>query len=235
MRDALDDELYPRKRARYDEDSFAQSTQQSSGLIDDGAVAAFTDRTRSPDPQAIGQSHIPAPIPVSSPETIQNEPTTHQPNLRIPAMTRDAEKAKRRKINQAQHFLKTHPESSSAFQIGSLPSSWSTEPVTDESQHREPSPSNSEPNQPTSQLTNPLSIASSAFSSQDLTELPLYDDTDPDATPSSAPNHPRLKRSDSSRIRREAYLAARADNYEAWSSVALLSAGNNHTEEEEEL
>ncbi|KAL2802633.1 beta-lactamase-like protein [Aspergillus granulosus] len=35
--------------------------------------------------------------------------------------------------------------------------------------------------------------------------------------------------------RRAAYLAAREDSYEAWASVSLVSAGNNHTDEEVEL
>jgi hypothetical protein len=47
--------------------------------------------------------------------------------------------------------------------------------------------------------------------------------------------HPPLVRKESSLRRRAAYLAAREDSYEAWASVSLVSAGNNHTEEEIEL
>ncbi|KAL3496628.1 hypothetical protein BJX62DRAFT_193658 [Aspergillus germanicus] len=49
------------------------------------------------------------------------------------------------------------------------------------------------------------------------------------------PAHPPLVRKESSLRRRAAYLAAREDSYEAWASVSLVSAGNNHTEEENEL
>ncbi|KAE8379119.1 hypothetical protein BDV26DRAFT_291573 [Aspergillus bertholletiae] len=45
-----------------------------------------------------------------------------------------------------------------------------------------------------------------------------------------------LKRSNSSsRIRKAACLAAKADSFEAWVSMGLVSAGDNHTEEEIEL
>ncbi|KAL2868836.1 putative DNA repair protein [Aspergillus lucknowensis] len=48
--------------------------------------------------------------------------------------------------------------------------------------------------------------------------------------------YPRLLRRKSSvRDRRAAYLAAREDSYDAWASVSIVSAGNNHTEEEVEL
>lgn len=69
-----------------------------------------------------------------------------------------------------------------------------------------------------SQQTNTLSIPESAFtlfSSQDLEQE------------ESSTSHRRS--------RKAAYLAARADTYEAWSFVSLVSAGNNHTEPEIEL
>ncbi|KAL4763393.1 putative DNA repair protein [Aspergillus foveolatus] len=48
--------------------------------------------------------------------------------------------------------------------------------------------------------------------------------------------HPFLvKRKSSIRNRQAAYQAAREDNYDAWAGVSLVSAGNNHTEEEIEL
>ncbi|KAL2841396.1 beta-lactamase-like protein [Aspergillus pseudoustus] len=49
------------------------------------------------------------------------------------------------------------------------------------------------------------------------------------------PLPPPLVRKESSLRRREAYLAAREGSYDAWASVSLVSAGNNHTEEEVEL
>lgn len=48
--------------------------------------------------------------------------------------------------------------------------------------------------------------------------------------------HPFLVRRESSiRNRQAAYQAAREDNYDAWAGISLVSAGNNHTEEEIEL
>ncbi|KAL4907307.1 hypothetical protein BDW74DRAFT_176085 [Aspergillus multicolor] len=50
------------------------------------------------------------------------------------------------------------------------------------------------------------------------------------------PRHPPLSRRESSiRNRRAAYKAAREDSFDAWAEMSLLSAGNNHTEEEVEL
>lgn len=305
MREIIeDDQLRPRKRARYDEELSQESTQQSSALIDDGAVATFSDNmTLSPDGKAptvnsatradvthtsvIEESCIPPTIPLSSSsssgdrirvpsslETINTE-TSYQPthSLKIPKLPPEAEKAKRRSIHEAWKFLKSH-EDASAFHIGALPASWSTEAEThSSSQHPKPErelehePSNnnsfnSNSNPSKSQLTNSPSILDSAFSSQELTEIPTYEndfistfndshanDANNDTTnnlyspysfsPSFQPPSPRHNshptRSSSSRLRREAYLAAKEDSYEAWSSVALLSAGNNHTEEEIEL
>ncbi|KAL4822017.1 hypothetical protein BDW67DRAFT_6367 [Aspergillus spinulosporus] len=48
--------------------------------------------------------------------------------------------------------------------------------------------------------------------------------------------HPFLvKRESSIQNRRAAYQAAKLDNYDAWAEISLVSAGNNHTEEEIEL
>ncbi|KAL4989522.1 hypothetical protein BDW68DRAFT_186362 [Aspergillus falconensis] len=48
--------------------------------------------------------------------------------------------------------------------------------------------------------------------------------------------HPLLARRESSiRKRRAAYEAAREDSYDAWAEMSLVSAGNNHTEEEIEF
>lgn len=44
-----------------------------------------------------------------------------------------------------------------------------------------------------------------------------------------------LRRESSIRSRRAAYAAAREGSYDAWASMALVSTGNNHTEEEVEL
>jgi hypothetical protein len=95
---------------------------------------------------------------------------------------------------------------------------------------------------PNSQATNTLSISSSAFASQDQTLGPFQQDgpsdVDGDIPPSSegATGQPRtLNRSSSARARRAAYLAARADSYDAWACMGLVSAGDNHSMEETEL
>ncbi|KAK1149554.1 hypothetical protein N8T08_005103 [Aspergillus melleus] len=113
-----------------------------------------------------------------------------------------------------------------------------------------------------SQNTHPFSIPSSAFDSQEqildihndttppnnlpyppeqepnqITSNPdmLDDDDDDDQMNQSHTIRPSLNRSSSSRNRKAAYLAARADSFDAWASMSLVSAGNNHTEEEIEL
>lgn len=100
--------------------------------------------------------------------------------------------------------------------------------------------------------TSTLSISDSAFDSQQLLlSLDGYElTTEPqktENTPSLPPTpiatsngngnvtRHSLARSNSARNRKAAYFAARADSYDAWSSMSLLSAGNNHTEEEMEL
>lgn len=280
MREIIEDnQLRPRKRARYDEELSQESTQKSS-IVMDGGIATFTENmTQSPNGKApivksdtradtthtstIEQSHISPTVPPpssssgdriripSSLETISPElPNQQTSPLKIPNLPPEAEKAKRRSIHKAREFLKSH-EDASAFHIGSLPSSWPTETESHSSQHPMLVP-NPIPNSDESQLTNPLSIPDSAFSSQDLIEttscegdfIPTSNNNttntnhSPHSPELSLPPHPQPNphpRSSSSRLRREAYLAARADSYEAWSSVALLSAGNNHTEEEIEL
>lgn len=59
-----------------------------------------------------------------------------------------------------------------------------------------------------------------------------------DQTPgcnSAAQPRPLVRRESSIRNRMVAYTAAREDSYDAWASMSLTSAGNNHTEEEVEL
>lgn len=107
------------------------------------------------------------------------------------------------------------------------------------------SPSPSPPNSPShnldnhpseSQLTNTLSVSDSAFA-------PSFSSQDQDQDQAQAQAQPyggdgcddRHQETVSSRNRKAAYLAARADSFDAWGLVALGSAGNNHTEEEIEL
>ncbi|OGM49084.1 DNA repair protein [Aspergillus bombycis] len=107
---------------------------------------------------------------------------------------------------------------------------------------------------PARQFSPSLSISSSAFASQEQLLGPASDmgfdgvfeehietpeqlEVQTTASLSTdARTANTLKRSSSSsRARRAAYLAAKADSYEAWASMGLVSAGDNHTEEEIEL
>ena len=107
------------------------------------------------------------------------------------------------------------------------------------------SPSISPPNSPShnldnhpseSQLTNTLSVSDSAFAPSFSSQ-----DQDQDQAQAQAQSYGGGGCDDghqetiSSRNRKAAYLAARADSFDAWGFVALGSAGNNHTEEEIEL
>ncbi|RDH33113.1 DNA repair protein [Aspergillus welwitschiae] len=106
--------------------------------------------------------------------------------------------------------------------------------------------------QTNSQFSEPLSLASSTFESQELEPdieqrqddesiIPNYDGTTDYITTSlhrhrhQQQRQQSLRRSVSAQIRRDAYLAARADSFEAWAAVSLISTGDNHTEEEIEL
>ncbi|KAE8352927.1 putative DNA repair protein [Aspergillus coremiiformis] len=99
---------------------------------------------------------------------------------------------------------------------------------------------------PDSQFSCSLSLSSSAFASQEQlleprSDLGLDGTTDNIEAQESrihaaTQTFDSLKRSSSSsQIRRAAYLAAKADSYDAWASMGLVSAGDNHTEEEAEL
>lgn len=102
-----------------------------------------------------------------------------------------------------------------------------------------PSPPNSPSHNPghhipESQLTNPLSVSDSAFA-------PSFSSQDQDQNQAHSfggdgcNDDDHHREAASSRNRKAAYLAARADSFDAWGFVSLVSAGNNHTEEEIEL
>ncbi|KAL2001680.1 hypothetical protein VTN02DRAFT_1401 [Thermoascus thermophilus] len=113
-------------------------------------------------------------------------------------------------------------------------------------------------NDNTSSQETALTISDSAFDSQNQPPLQQEEaaaaqaeDSDPDdyvmvdkrdrnsgspeTSPESIDSANLLSRSLAIRTRKAAYRAARTGSYDAWSDVALLSAGNNHTEEEIEL
>lgn len=87
-----------------------------------------------------------------------------------------------------------------------------------------------------------LSLPDSAFDSQEeglaaSADTLAADEQTPLTQDTSDADHTTDVRSNglSIRTRKAAYMAARSRTYDAWSQVALLSAGNNHTEKEIEL
>ncbi|KAL4785350.1 hypothetical protein BJX76DRAFT_184488 [Aspergillus varians] len=83
------------------------------------------------------------------------------------------------------------------------------------------------------------SVSSSAFASQSQNQISREAEQEiiSDEEYIGEQGHPDTERNNQTSIqnRRMAYAAAREDSYDAWASMSLVSAGNNHTEEEVEL
>ncbi|KAE8149653.1 putative DNA repair protein [Aspergillus avenaceus] len=173
----------------------------------------------------------------------------------------DTEKARQDEVREAWHFLNHTRTEQDTFHLGSLPSSWPTDEGSRSQECTAPEPTDFtrplngamgvdvDVERESSQKSYTISISSSAFASQEY-EMEEYDDMDPDGVPVDVRAWGQLglrstrdekytievrERERSSRTRRAAYIAAKADSYDAWSSIGLVSAGNNHTEEEIEL
>ncbi|OJJ39655.1 hypothetical protein ASPWEDRAFT_104551, partial [Aspergillus wentii DTO 134E9] len=232
--------------------------QSSQGVnADQRALAPNPTSPSKETPLSSSSSRIHLP---SSLETIKSTIQQTEP-LHIPPSMPATQKFKRNEIRQAREFLKA---ANLGIQIGPLPSSWPTE-EEDEFNIKKPEPATGKKDEhehedvdiddaindnndddthtihPDSQLTNPLSIPDSAFASDEEQVIEIDSpSTNKTISPGSSTgdndtmHKSTLTKSSSSR-RRAAYLAARADSFEAWSSVSLVSAGNNHTEEEIEL
>ncbi|KAJ5601015.1 DNA repair metallo-beta-lactamase [Penicillium lagena] len=254
MREVLDnadenDEDGPRgrKRTRYDPDLSTQSTEGSSNLVmDDEPSTGIRDQT---------QNQTAAP----SCDTVQE--SVNKP-LEFRRSSPETAKAKRNEIREARRYLQEYADPE-MFHVGALPSSWRTEgdqfeleqkekyaseaeerpATTDIEESREVSEtdrggdgatdSQMESQQADSQHT-ALSISESAFASPLPVEehsARLSEDNKRDSE--ITPTHHRSRTHTHARI--AAYLAARADTYSAWTDVSLVSAGDNHTEEEIEL
>ncbi|GAB1216408.1 hypothetical protein ATERTT37_005622 [Aspergillus terreus] len=218
---ATDGELRARKRARQETDSF-QSTQSSRG-----------DDSRRVPSVAIPSSSDGIPNP-SSLETIDDPMDI---NLPIAVSTApEREHTKRRGLRHAWDVL----AASRADNILLAPLPWtdgsSSLPAENQdtpTHDGQPADTRSEDESEESP-SQTLSISSSAFASQE--KQPNEDPHDGFSdTNTPVGDTPSLQRSTSARTRRAAYLAARADSYEAWAAMSLVSAGNNHAEEEIEL
>ncbi|ODM23985.1 hypothetical protein SI65_01575 [Aspergillus cristatus] len=278
MREAIanDEELLrSRKRARYDEGSSPQASQQSSFADSDfilsNSFASTQRHVKRPKPSTFPVKHSTKDFSSSSssgglllPSSMEMIHETHvntNPNepLTVPEPTPETERAKRNEIRRAWSFLRSNMPGTS--HLGPLPSSWPTKEddglqnkdinaINSDSKNKmikethlppstTPSPSPLPPNPDTmdldtntthqteSQQTNPLSISESAFASFSSQDLEQEDDPKTTKTAESSTSRRRS--------RRAAYLAAQADTYEAWNTISLVSAGNNHTEPEIEL
>jgi hypothetical protein len=242
-----EDDPRARKRTRYDPELSTQSTEGSSNLVmDDELSTGSRDQTQpqtaAPSCDPIQESiNKPLDFPLSSPETA---------------------KAKRNEIRQARRYLQEYADPE-MFHVGALPSSWRTEGNEFEPDKKKKHASEAEEKPTTTDTTEPpevsetdrggdgatdsqiesqqadsqqtaLSISESAFASPLPVEehsVRLTEDNEPDSE--TTPTHHRSRTHTHARI--AAYLAARADTYSAWTDVSLVSAGDNHTEEEIEL
>lgn len=278
MRDIQDaNDIRPKKRVRHDGEFSPQSTQQSSFVDEGRAAASLTDSCPT-----VQEPHAPAGLKVSSQERLSLQTTPEllradnrnksSSPLQIPKLTPTTEHTKLSNIRQAWRYLRTDPPS--AFQVGSLPSSFPTEEASikpaNQQQRLSPPHQNltnttiSQTTQSTTTGPSPV-LASHQYDGEKETQggntqtpslesqsqrtedhhpiTTANNEPQPPDPLSSAPSLPQnpyhppplVRSGSSSRLRREAYLAAKADSYDAWSSVGLLSTGNNHTEEEIEL
>lgn len=291
MREVLsntEEELHPRKKARYDAESSQQSTQRTSTTDDSdpgaimGDIAEISDvserpKTALPVTDGLGmmdgdvtKTDHAADADMNTANLKRKYP--HSEPLNVPALSVEEENTKRAEIRHARQFLEqrqttnhknrnrdqsqSQNESQSQSQsgivcVGSLPSSWEeedgevgvlddinmelgigiAEPGQEKEQRRKEEEHDSQSSAATtSTSTLSVSIANSAFDSQEhAQQLHEYNDSNNYGTSHRSTMASRL------RARKEAYVAARADSYEAWSSVSLLSAGNNHAEAEMEL
>ncbi|RHZ64886.1 hypothetical protein CDV55_106696 [Aspergillus turcosus] len=264
MRDTVvnNEELRSRKRVRYEDDHSTQSTQQSISMdasidrsepLDQPAhLTSFQSSQKIAQPASLETvpetSPQPLPIPKSTPETAKakrNEirrawhflhtERSHHPEINLGSLPSSWPTA------EEDGFHLPHGERSETEVETHTPTQ------DDNHNHNHNNDNEGDNDIPNSQATNTLSISSSAFASQDQDQDqpvalgPLQQDGPGDIPeePSEGapgPRQPRsLHRSSSSRLRRAAYLAARADSYDAWACMGLVSAGDNHSIEEAEL
>ena len=233
--DEDDDGPRARKRVRCDMDISTQSSQETSSEIDDINLCA-ADTTQND----------------------QNQTSTCQLSR-----TEEAARTKRNEIRRAHRYLNEHAEPG-LFQVDPLPSTWPTEtedrfdavrerkvqdghdtPIS-EQQESADSPLKSEPSTPTKfiDLTGDGTISPCPINAQqtesqqtDILTLSISESAldSPGQTALGNENLDQESLARSRRARLTAYLAARQDTFSAWTDVSLVSAGDNHAEEETEL
>ncbi|GAQ33507.1 DNA repair protein [Aspergillus niger] len=168
-------------------------------------------------------------------------PTPHPPLDNPPHTTITAKHISSIQTQTSSSIINTNPDPQHSITY--------TQPSATPPPHSDDNENQTQP-QSNSQSSEPLSLASSTFESQEQETsieqqrqqdeesiIPNYDGTADHITPHYRHRHRQqsLRRSVSAQIRRDAYLAARADSFEAWAAVSLISTGDNHTEEEIEL
>ncbi|PLN85004.1 beta-lactamase-like protein [Aspergillus taichungensis] len=198
--------------------------------------------------QPASQQHNTPPITTTpSPSPSPAHPNSHPalPNtLAFPTSNKTTRSAKHDEIRLARRFLQNNNNNNNNpptgqethFELESLPSSWTSSSNNTTTSQNQTQP-NIDPPDPHSKTPS----ISSAFASQDqqqqqrnprngnnpewpIDDLELdYHDYDSNRETQVNPR------------RHAAYLAARADSYDAWADVGLVSAGDNHCVEEVEL
>jgi DNA cross-link repair 1C protein len=229
-----EDEDGPRapKRACYDMDVSTQSSQEANREIDD-INPSVADTTQEDQSQSL---------------------------TRQPSQVEEAARIKRNEIRHAHRYLYDHAEPG-LFQVDPLPSTWPTEiddkfgavhETKDADNHNTPIPkqqnsANSvkpELNTPTMiDLTGdgpsprPINVQRTESQQTEILALSIsesaFDSQAPTVSSGDNPDQDSLARSRRARV--DAYLAARQDTFSAWTEVSLISAGDNHAEEEIEL
>lgn len=177
--------------------------------------------------------------------------------------TTDRAHAKRNEVRRAHRYLQEHAEPG-LLEIGPLPSSWPPEEEHDpESRPSPEAGAGTSAQQISSTKQGFLVLGDGACSPQPRLSQPGQDSQHTDTltisisesalAPESFASHGETDAQDSEhdemktkraakdrlmarmRARTAAYLAAQESSYSAWANVSLVSAGDNHTEREEEL
>ena len=218
--DQTDDEDGQRskKRARYEADILTESSQSSNEIE---------------DPTSTGDTEHKAHSALDGTVELISNPSQPAANSQ-PSRDFDLERAKRAEIQKAHIYLQEHADTS-ILEIGPLPS------TTPETQVRPPTTRSCPHESISTSVRDDASLPLPHEPSQvedsqhtDLLSLSISE-SDLNASPPSESTQGRERTQDRiarRRARIAAYIAAREDS---WADISLVSAGDNHAEEEMEL
>lgn len=223
--DQTDDEGGQRskKRARFEADISTESSQ-SSDLVEVRAGTGNKDHK--------AHSALDGTIEQSSHTSCTTATSQVSPG-------NDPEKAKRAEIKKAHLYLQEHADPS-VLQIGPLPSSW-PEVLATRTPTPNPSPNPREPSfasmEDSASSPRPPEPSHSQVEDSQHTDLLSLSISESDLNASPQPESKQGTEGTRDRTARRqarvaAYLAAREDS---WAEISLVSAGDNHAEEEMEL